>query len=128
MKSMVVDDEGMGRGLLALMLGKYGRCDQASSGKEALELVREALEANEPYDLVCLDVCMPGMPGLETLRVLRELELTSGHRPAKVILVSAGRFTESEEAKFIESGGWYFLTKPFNKTVLDRLLAESKLV
>lgn len=48
MRSMIVDDDEMGRMMLATLLEELGPCDQAANGKEALELLDHAVAAGTP--------------------------------------------------------------------------------
>ena len=78
---VIVDDSELMRHALCRLFraaGGFRVAGEASDGLEALELVRQL----KP-DLVILDLCMPGMNGLDTARELRRLEL-----PAPVILYS----------------------------------------
>lgn len=52
----------------------HGTCDVAANGEEAVEAVRLSWKEQEPYDLVCLDLMMPGIGGMEVLREMRKLE------------------------------------------------------
>jgi two-component system chemotaxis response regulator CheY len=73
-KFLIVDDDSSCRDLLQLWLSRYGRCDLAHDGHEAVAAYRIALDSGEPYDLVCLDIMMPGMDGHDTLARIREVE------------------------------------------------------
>lgn len=68
---LVVDDERNVREILRLELEQRGHTVvEAANGEQALERFRQ-----NPADLVCLDIRMPGMSGLETLAELREIDL-----------------------------------------------------
>src|SRR5262249_21907492 len=93
---LVVDDEVAMRQFCHFALdaeGLDGR--QAENGKQALELL-----AREPFDLVLLDLCMPGMSGLEVLRRLRA-QPPCPH--LKVILFS-GQSTAEEMHQALSAG------------------------
>lgn len=66
MKVLIVDDCEIARELLAVPLEKYARIDQAENGEQAVQMVEQALGQSEPYELICLDLNMPGMSGHET--------------------------------------------------------------
>ncbi len=68
-KILVVDDEENIRILFKLGLEEEGyEVNTASSGEEALEILKK-----EAFDLVTLDIKMPGMSGLETLQEIRNI-------------------------------------------------------
>src|ERR687891_733945 len=112
MKILVVDDEPAVRESLrrALELEGY-EIDLASDGLEALA----RLSADGQYDLVLLDVLMPGADGLEVCRRLRQ----SGSR-VPVLMLTARDEIENRVAG-LDAGADDYLTKPF---ALEELLAR----
>jgi two-component system chemotaxis response regulator CheY len=56
------------------VLKEYGPTHVAVSGVEAVEAFQASVEAQEPYDLICLDIMMPEMDGQEALKEIRKLE------------------------------------------------------
>ena len=107
---LVVDDEGGVRASLAGILGDEGYAVEAvDTGEAALE----ALEARR-YDLVMLDVWLPGQDGLEVLRRIRE-------RDAELpVVVISGHGTIETAVKAVRLGAQDFVEKPLSleKTVL----------
>src|SRR5271154_5567212 len=109
-KIMVVDDEPSIRKYLRTLLEVDGfEVETLPSGKEALQRVGEG----ERPDFIILDVLMPEMDGLETLRRLMQLD-----RTLNVIMLScSNEVTTVVEA--IRLGALDYLTKPFEKPDLD---------
>jgi len=62
---LIVDDDPICRELLRSIFSHYGDCDAAFDGSEAVDAVRLAIEDAHPYDLICLDIMMPGVDGHE---------------------------------------------------------------
>ena len=74
MRCLIVDDETICRKAVALILKEVAHCDEAVDGSEAVLKFSEALQKDEPYDVIFLDIIMPGMDGHETAREIRKLE------------------------------------------------------
>jgi len=102
---LVVEDEPNIRELVCLHLGLEGyACDAVADGTEA---VRRA--AAQPFDLLVLDVMIPGIDGLSVCRAVR-----NGHVNQDVpILMLTARREESDKVVGLESGADDYLTKPF---------------
>jgi two-component system KDP operon response regulator KdpE len=101
---LIVDDDASVRRALHTTLQTLGfSTSEASGGEEALELARTA-----PYDVVLLDVNMPGMDGLETCRQLRRM------LPRIAILMLTVRDSEDDKVQALEAGADDYVTKPFH--------------
>jgi two-component system, chemotaxis family, chemotaxis protein CheY len=83
MKTLIVEDDFTSRKLLQEILKHYGQGDIAVNGVEAVDAMSIALEAEKPYDLICLDIMMPEMDGHSALREIRMLEEIRGIPPSK---------------------------------------------
>jgi len=114
-RALVVDDNSEARHIIAEMLVSMTlRVDEAPSGEEALELIQAAV-ADDPYDLVFIDWRMPpGIDGIETIRRLGALELST--RPQPVMITAYGRTDVIEEAH--AAGIDITLVKPVNPSQL----------
>jgi two-component system, OmpR family, KDP operon response regulator KdpE len=100
---LVVDDEPAIRRALRPPLTELGfEMIEASRGEMALELMR-----TEPFDAVLLDVNMPGIGGIETLRRMRAVA------PRLPILMLTVRDREEEKVNALELGADDYVTKPF---------------
>ena len=73
-KQLLAEDDFTSRLLLQEILKLYGTPHIAVNGREAVEAVRAALKTHEPYDLICLDIMMPEMNGLQVLSEIRLME------------------------------------------------------
>jgi len=123
MKILIVEDDFISRQVLAKFLGEQGGCDIAVNGKEAITAFSMAIDARDPYDLVCLDIMMPEMDGLEALAQLRKIE--GGHNilgeaACKVIMTTALSDSKNILKAFNDQCESY-LVKPITK---DKLFAE----
>lgn len=114
---LVVDDNRMNRLTLLRSVQQLGHTGAvAEDGHQALEM----LEAG-PFDIVLLDIMMPGMDGFQ---VLERLKGDADLRDIPVIVISGLEEMESA-ARCIELGAEDFLTKPFNSTLLRARLNAS---
>lgn len=87
LKLLIVDDSKSSRTLLSETLVDLGlESAQARSGIEALENIKEAIENECPYDVVLMDWRMPGLDGLESIRIINQV-INNGL--PKFILVSS---------------------------------------
>jgi two-component system, chemotaxis family, chemotaxis protein CheY len=92
MKTLIVEDDFTSRLLLQELLKSYGPSHIAVNGNEAVDAVRVALEAGDPYDLICLDIMMPEMDGQTALKEIRALEEEHGvlsAQGAKIVMTTA---------------------------------------
>ena len=87
---LAVDDEPDLRSLLRILLrGKGFQVDEAASGEEAVAMVRE----QPSYDLVIMDIMMPGMDGVEACRKIRESSTVP-----MLFLTARGRLEDKHQA------------------------------
>ena len=130
MKSLIVEDEFTSRLLLQEILKSYGPVHIAVNGKEAVEAVRVALEGDDPYGLICLDILMPEMSGQEALRQIRGDEEARGimsSSGAKILMITAVEDPKNVFAAFGSLCDAY-LTKPIHKAKLLAELRKLKLI
>jgi DNA-binding response OmpR family regulator len=103
-KVLVVDDEAGIRQLFhdALTRRGYG-VTPASDGIEAQKCAR-----SEKYDLVFLDIKMPGLDGIATLRALRR------QNPDILVVMMTGHASDQEIVRALDNGAFVCLNKPFS--------------
>jgi two-component system KDP operon response regulator KdpE len=107
---LVVDDEPQIRRVMRTTLVAQGYVvDDARTGEEALQKLRDAM-----YDLVLLDLNMPGMGGLETCRLIR------GSSDVAIVVLSV-RGSEKDKVEALDAGADDYVTKPFG---IPELLAR----
>jgi two-component system, OmpR family, KDP operon response regulator KdpE len=111
---LVVDDEPSLRKVLRTSLSACGfTVDEARSGEEALGAAQ-----NHAFDLVLLDINMPGIGGVETCRRIRDLTPRAG-----IVMVTV-RDQEDDKVHALEAGADDYVTKPFRlRELIARLRA-----
>lgn len=110
LRILVVDDVDDNRNLLGIYLQNSGHnISYAKSGIEALAMVQR-----ENFDVIFMDVQMPGMDGYETTRHIRALEKQKGRTGARILACTANAFAEDIE-KSLQAGCDMHLSKPIRK-------------
>ncbi len=120
MKILIVEDDFTSRLLLQTILSAYGECHIAVNGKEAIDAFALALEEGKPYQLICLDVMMPEVDGMEALKKIRSLEEEMGINSSagvKIIMTTALGDPKNVIGAFKSLCDAY-LVKPVNKSKL----------
>ena len=99
---LLVDDEERFRANLQKMLGAQGLAVKAAgSGAEALEELKLA-----PYDVIVLDIRMPGMDGLATLKEIKQIY------PEVEVIILSGHASMDAAMEINRLGGYDYLMKP----------------
>ena len=117
---LLVDDSPVNRSVIRefLTAAGYGVA-LACDGDQAIETIRE-----RPFDCVLMDLQMPGMDGIETMReILRELE--GQGRPAPPFIALTAHATQEHRRRCLEEGMRDFLVKPINRLELLRSVAAN---
>jgi light-regulated signal transduction histidine kinase (bacteriophytochrome) len=111
---LIVDDSEQSREILCRLLERQGHtCVTVPSGEQALEVLPE-----QHFDLVLLDLMMPNMNGLETLRAIKS---DPKFEDLAVVMLSA--FDEVDEiGRSLEAGAEDYLLKPFDRVLLNARL------
>lgn len=118
---LVMDDEALIRSVLTKMLRRLGcRSSAAENGNEAVYLYQRAFDSGHPFDLVILDLTVPGgMGGKDALARIKEMD------PGAKVLVSSGYSNDPVMSDFQQFGFEDVITKPYSladlSAVLDRV-------
>ena len=114
MKSLICEDDFTYRKILLKFLSSFSDCDVAASGDEAIKAYLAASASGEPYDLICLDILLPGLSGNEILREIRKHEESQGiggSQAAKVIMTTGLNDKQTILSSF-RDGCEAYLVKP----------------
>jgi DNA-binding NtrC family response regulator len=118
---LVVDDELFVRELLLEFLSTQGyEVSLADSGEKALELIHA-----QPADIVLVDLKMPGMDGIETLKQIKKMA------PDALAIVMTGYPTIESSIQALRQGACDYVVKPFKlnelNSSIEKALEEHKL-
>jgi|GEM_PF-2094440 len=122
LRALVVDDNAFARSHLSTMIRSLGMtADVASDRDEALQAALNALQANNPYQVVLMDWKMPGADGIRCTQELRQAY--TGHLPTVIMVTAFGREEARESAtrKGVEIDA--FLNKPVSPSSMLETLA-----
>ena len=125
LRILLVEDDFASRLLLQTFLSRYGECHVAVNGKEAVDAFRAAMEQQQTYDLICMDIMMTEMDGREAVRQVRALEEAHGIPSTygtKIIMTTAVEDIKEVIRCFQELCDGY-LMKPID---LNQLLQQMK--
>lgn len=126
MRFLIVDDDESIQMYLERTLAPYAPCDCALRGEEGIVLFRKALEEGRPYDVVFMDILMPGMNGHEAAIALREVEKAHGVGETdrfKLVMVTSLVDDTNVSKAFFEAHASCYIVKPLDK---DRVIEELK--
>ncbi len=119
-KVLVMDDEKIVRDVSGEMLKSLGyEVELASDGTEAIQMYQSALEARTPFDVVIMDLTIPGgTGGREAIQKLRSID------PDVKAIVSSGYSNDPVMADFREYGFRGVIIKPYRIEGFSRTLQE----
>ena len=124
MKILLAEDDFATRKFMVNFLSKYGECDVTVDGMEAVDAFMMALEDDEPYDLICLDIMMPVMDGYRNLEKERNLP---PEKAVKVIMTTA--LNEERNVKMaFELGCTVYSGKPIDQGRFEQALQKLELI
>jgi signal transduction histidine kinase/DNA-binding response OmpR family regulator len=117
---LIVDDVPVNLDVAKGMMKGYGmRIDCAGSGQEAVNLVC----AGEKYNAIFMDHMMPGMDGIEAVRIIRQEIGTEYARTVPIIALTANAIRGNEEL-FLAHGFQAFLSKPIDIHQMDAVIRQ----
>jgi len=130
---LIVEDDFISREVLANSLSSYGICHIAANGQESIEAFSRGLEESgqSPFDLICMDIMMSKMNGIEAVKEIRRLEKEAGiniNKETKIIMVTSLEKNEGIIEMLYKSGANSYLVKPANHDLIERELIKLGLV
>lgn len=120
-KILIMDDEEMVRNVIRSMLSQLGHeAILVSNGEDAIRLYKDNLQNREPFDLVIMDLTIPGgMGGKDAVRILLELD------PAARVIVSSGYSDDPIMAGYKAYGFCGAIEKPYRIQELAAVINQA---
>ncbi|WP_107850361.1 ATP-binding protein [Oceanimonas marisflavi] len=116
---LLVEDVAINRGILTALLEQHHHVvSQAESGEQALEIARQ-----QAFDVILMDMHLPGMDGLETSRLIRE-QLTGLNQDTPIIALTAS-VTPEDIRRYLDAGLKAVVAKPVQWPRLTQALAQA---
>ncbi|ADU62016.1 MAG: response regulator [Pseudodesulfovibrio sp.] len=130
MRTLIVEDTLINQEFLRMIMSAWGECHVADCGERAVDVFAGALEV-APFDIVLMDVMLPGIDGLQTLERIRALEQSRGILPGdgiKAIITTA--LDEADRAAQLRDHGFAVscLAKPVRQDAVERELRKFGLI
>jgi DNA-binding NtrC family response regulator len=111
---LVDDEENFANTLAERLRGRSYRVEMAFDGRQALELI-----AQQSFEVILLDMNMPGLHGLEVLRRIKKIA------PATQVIVITGYGSQLVNSAAMLSGAFEFLQKPLDFRVLIKSIRQA---
>jgi len=117
---LVAEDNLINQKVFGLSLKQLGyTCDMAENGQEAFDM-----HIANPYDIIFMDMQMPGTDGLEATAMIREYEKKNANFPETYIAAVTANSLNKDKDECIVGGMNNFLSKPFSEKELITILQE----
>lgn len=131
LRCLIVDDDELGRELLATQLEPYATSDLACDGYDAVAKFTTALLEGNPYQAIFLDIVMPGMDGYGAARAIRSLEQERGvsvERGVNIVVLSSLNTPQDIIQAYVSAQSAAHLVKPVKLEKLLKTLRKLELI
>ena len=126
MKILIVDDDKVSSNYLLKIFSKYGTCDIAVNGIEAVDAFLLALDEGHPYDLISLDLMLPLFDGEDVLATIRKVEHDRKLEMAKrvKVVITSALFDRELTDKLAQYGFEEYFTKPIDANKISNYIKQ----
>ncbi len=126
MRSLIIDDNPVDRNVVKGIVTNFGKCQEVTSGKIALALVKKALKTSAYFDVITLNPDLPDRDGIEVLLDIRSAEEEVGFNKAKralIFMIAAG-WDKDRAVTAFSAGCDDFLLKPLDRDKVIKFFDE----
>lgn len=131
MRFLVAEDEALSRKIMEDFFCEFADCDTAEDGFEAFNLFEKAILDGKPYHLVCTDLNMPKIDGLDLIRKIRACEQSLpivDYLRTKIFVISSSDYHEDMTRALLDCDGDDYIVKPFRRDQLRAILEKYNLL
>ncbi|MBI9110610.1 response regulator [Maridesulfovibrio ferrireducens] len=131
MRFLIIDDDETVHMYLTQLLSPYARCEAVFNGTEALDIFKKAVEDNDPFDTVFMDILMPEMDGHAATKKLRDFEVQlgiEGPDEFKLVMITCLNDTKNVSQAFFKGYASCYIVKPFSKVRVLNELRENNIL
>lgn len=121
MRALIVEDTLINQEFLKMIVGQWADCVVVESGEEAIDAFENAL-GNTPFDIIFMDIMLPGIDGLQTLEHIRAMEERRGtpqDKMTKTIVTTALDDDGAASRAYIQGQALAYITKPIREEAIE---------
>ena len=126
-KCLIVDDDELGREIIAQYLQSVPVVDTAIGGQDAIEKFQAALTADDPYELILLDIVMPDVDGIAAGKEIRKLEKglsLPADKQVKIIMLTALNTPQNVMQSMLAVQSSAYLVKPVEPEKIRKTISQ----
>ncbi len=131
LRCLVVDDDELGRGLIAHYLKGVADCEMAENGLIAVDMFRKAFDSGTRYDLIILDIVMPEMDGNTAAKEIRLIEKKGGitiNEGINIIVTSSLDTPHDIIQAYLSASSAAHIVKPVRPDKLLNILCKLEMI
>jgi len=126
-KCLIVDDDELGREIIAHYLQEVPVVDTATGGRDAVEKFQAALASGDPYELILLDIVMPEMDGIAAGKEIRKLEKEQAmpaDKQVKIVMLTALNTPQDVMQSMLSVQSSAYLVKPVEPEKVRKTVSQ----
>ncbi len=129
-KILIIEDNPVALLLQRSIMGHFGICDSVPEGASGLDLFQLALNEKTPYDIILLDLVLPGMGGADVLKSIRKMEEEHGINglDRSKVIVSTSTQDSNTLMNLFRAETDAYIIKPLTKDKLEKEMRNLKLI
>lgn len=130
MRALIVEDTLINQEFLKMIVGQWAECVVVESGEEAIDVFADALH-DKPFDVIFMDIMLPGIDGLQALERIRAMEQRDkvpNEHLTKAIVTTALDDDGAASRAYIQGQALAYITKPIREEKIEEELRNFGLI